>query len=77
MNAVLVAARAVHFGSAMLQFGELVFALGVACPAWRHAGRAAVDHDKDIIHRLLLTEGWSLAASVASAQCGSPSRLPT
>src|SRR6202521_2079777 len=66
MNALLVAARAVHFASAMLLFGELVFALGVARPVWRHAGRAAVDHDQGIYHRLLLTEGWSLAVSIAS-----------
>jgi copper resistance protein D len=66
MNTALVAARAVHFASAMLLFGELVFTLGVARPAWRRAGRAAVDHDQRIYHRLLLTEGWSLAVSIAS-----------
>jgi putative copper export protein/mono/diheme cytochrome c family protein/peroxiredoxin len=66
MNAVLVAARAVHFASAMLLFGELVFALGVARPAWRHAGSAAIDHDQGVYHRLLLTEAWSLAVSIAS-----------
>ena len=66
MNALLVAARAVHFASTMLLFGELVFALAVASPVWRHAGRAAVDHDQGIYHRLLLTEGWSLAVSIAS-----------
>jgi putative copper export protein/mono/diheme cytochrome c family protein/peroxiredoxin len=66
MNALLVAARAVHFASAMLLFGELVFALTVESAAWRNAGRAAVDHDQDIDRRLLLIEGWSLAVSIAS-----------
>src|SRR6202790_4244500 len=66
MNALLVAARAVHFASTILLFGELVFALAVASPVWRHAGRAAVDHDQGIYHRLLLIEGWSLAVSIAS-----------
>ena len=66
MNAVLVAARAVHFASAMLLFGELVFALAVASPAWRNAGRTAFDRDQGIYHRLLVIEGWSLAVSIAS-----------
>jgi putative copper export protein/mono/diheme cytochrome c family protein/peroxiredoxin len=66
MNALLVAARAIHFGSAMLLFGELVFVLAVATPAWRNAGRATFDHDKGIVHRLVLVEGWSLAVSIAS-----------
>jgi len=66
MNPLLVAARAVHFASTMLLFGELVFALAVATPAWRNAGRAAFDHDQGIHHRLLLIEGWSLVVSIAS-----------
>jgi putative copper export protein/mono/diheme cytochrome c family protein/peroxiredoxin len=66
MNALLVAARAVHFASTMLLFGELVFALAVANPAWRKAGRAAFAHDQGDCHRLLLIEGWSLAVSMAS-----------
>ena len=66
MNALLVAARAVHFASAMLLFGELVLVLAVASPAWRKAGRAAFDQDQGIGHRLLVAEGWSLAVSIAS-----------
>jgi copper resistance protein D len=66
MNALLVAARAVHFASTMLLFGELVFALAVASQRKRNAGRAAFDHDQGIDHLLLLIEGWSLAVSVAS-----------
>src|SRR6266567_1088391 len=66
MNALLVAARAIHFASVMLLFGELVFALVVASPVSRKAGPAAIDHDQGIDHRLLLIEGWSLAVSIAS-----------
>jgi putative copper export protein/mono/diheme cytochrome c family protein/peroxiredoxin len=66
MNALLVAARTFHFASAMLLFGELVFVLAVARPAWRNAGRAGFDDDEGIVHRLLLIEGWSLAVSIAS-----------
>jgi putative copper export protein/mono/diheme cytochrome c family protein/peroxiredoxin len=66
MNALLVAARAVHFASTMLLFGEMVFVLAVVSPAWRKASRAAFDHDQAICHRLLLIEGWSLAVSIAS-----------
>jgi copper resistance protein D len=66
MNALLVSARAVHFASTMLLFGELVFVLAVASAAWRNAGRAAFDHDQGIVHWLLLIEGWSLAVSIVS-----------
>src|SRR5580693_2565034 len=66
MNTLLVAARAVHFASTMLLFGELVFVLAVASPAWRNAGRAASDDRQGIDHRLVLIEGWSLALSIAS-----------
>src|SRR5690348_785994 len=63
---MLVAARAVHFGSVMLLFGGIVFALAVARPALRAVGgtRSALD---DALDRKLLRIGfWSLAASIIS-----------
>src|SRR5512142_673102 len=37
MNALLVAARAIHFGGTMLVFGELVFIAFVAGESWRRS----------------------------------------
>lgn len=48
MNALLVTARAIHYASAMLLFGQLVFALGVARPAFR---RARTGGDGDDFYR--------------------------
>jgi len=61
---MLVAARAVHFASAMLLFGELVFIFAVARPASRGAGRVA--SAGDIYRRYLRIGAWSLAASIVS-----------
>ena len=66
MNAVFIAVRAVHFASAMLLFGELMFVVVVASPACRDAGRSALGQGEDAYRRLLLVASWSLAASVAS-----------
>ena len=66
MDALLAATRAVHFGSSLLVFGEIVFALFVSGPAWRHRyarGFAPVGVERRI--RAMLA--WSLAASVVSA----------
>ena len=45
MNALFATVRAVHFASAMLLFGELVFVLCVAKPIWRSAGNAILDRN--------------------------------
>jgi putative copper export protein len=37
MNAAFIAARALHFASAMLVFGELLFVSVVASSAWQRA----------------------------------------
>jgi putative copper export protein/mono/diheme cytochrome c family protein len=64
MNATLVAARAVHFASAILLFGELAFILVVARPAPRGAGRVA--SDPDIYRRYVWIGSWSVVASIVS-----------
>ncbi|HET9762944.1 MAG TPA: hypothetical protein VFR50_05485, partial [Casimicrobiaceae bacterium] len=66
MDALLAAARAVHFGSSLLVFGQIVFVLLVSAPAWRR-GQArgfAPEGVEGRIRRVLI---WSLAASVVSA----------
>ena len=63
MNSLLVAARAVHFTSAMLLFGSVLFELVVAMPIPRGQG---LDHEA-LQRRLRATAAWSLAAGIASA----------
>ena len=66
MNALLALTRAVHLGSVLLLFGELVFAVCVAAPAWRGAGERAVPMRNGIERRLRSTAAWSLVVSVVS-----------
>jgi putative copper resistance protein D len=46
MSGLLAATRAVNFACALLVFGEIVFALLVARPAWRDAGAGGPDRDR-------------------------------
>ena len=63
MNTLLIAARAVHYASAILLFGELVFVIAVARPAWRRVASG----DGDAVYRRLLTVArWSVIASIVS-----------
>ncbi len=63
MNTLFVAARAVHYASAMLLFGELVFVIAVARPAWRRVQSG----DGDAVYRRLLAVArWSVIASIVS-----------
>jgi putative copper resistance protein D len=64
MNTLLVAARAVHFASAMLLFGELVFVIAVARPAWRHA--RFLEIGDSVYCRFLVVARWSVIASIVS-----------
>ena len=65
MNALFVTVRAVHFASAMLLFGELVFVLCVAKPMWRVADN--VSHDGNDVSRWSVRIAvWALLASIAS-----------
>lgn len=67
MNATIVAARAVHFASAILLFGEMVFALVIANPSWRTAGPALLGQSGMLHRRLMVVAGWSLAVSILSS----------
>ncbi len=62
MNTLFAAVRAIHYASALLLFGELVFALAVAGPATRGAGLGG----DDIHRRLVLIARWSVVAGIAS-----------
>jgi hypothetical protein len=67
MDAVIVAARTVHFASAMLLFGGLLFAVAIATPAWRGAGRETLQRRQRLLSLALACGAWTLAAGVASA----------
>ncbi len=64
---MIVAARTVHFASAMLLFGGLLFAAAVATPVWRGAGRATLQRRQKLLSLALACGAWTLAAGVASA----------
>lgn len=62
MNALLITARAVHYASAMVLVGELMFAMAIAPFAWRgDAPRDAGDSA-----RILRVFGWCIVAGLAS-----------
>jgi copper resistance protein D len=63
LDALIPAARAVHFFCALLMFGETLFALAIA-PKSRSPGAAKA---WDISPRALRILAWSLAGSVAAA----------
>ena len=64
MNTLLAAARAVHYASAMLLFGELLFVIVVARPAWHREA----PHDGDAVYRRLPSVArWSVIASIVSS----------
>jgi putative copper resistance protein D len=58
MTGALATARAVHFASAILVFGELEFALFVAGSLWSER--------RELRRRFNRVVGWSIAASIAS-----------
>ncbi len=64
MNTLLAVTRVVHYGSALLLFGELVFVIAVAKPFWRHAAHA--ESGGDVYRRPLVVARWSVVASIAS-----------
>jgi putative copper resistance protein D len=66
MDAMIVAARSVHFASAILLFGGLLFVLAVATPVWRDAGRVIPQHGRRHLPRALVYGACTLAASVIS-----------
>jgi len=82
MNALLITARAVHFASVMLLFGELVLVRFIARPAWRADGRALLGEDQGVHRHLFQVTFWSAVLSIASgaawlaAEAASMSGLP-
>ena len=64
MNALFVALRAIHYSSAMLVFGELVFMLSVARPAFRRARSG--DGGDDFQTQFFAVAWWGLVATIAS-----------
>ncbi|TMG86321.1 MAG: hypothetical protein E6H76_12350 [Betaproteobacteria bacterium] len=65
MNALFVTVRAIHFASAILLFGELVFVLCVAKPLWRVVDNASLDGN-DVSRSPVRIAVWGLVASIAS-----------
>jgi putative copper export protein/mono/diheme cytochrome c family protein len=66
MDTMIVAARTVHFAAAILLFGQLLFALAVATPVWRDAGRVALEQKQRLLPLALVCGAWALGASVIS-----------
>jgi putative copper export protein/mono/diheme cytochrome c family protein/peroxiredoxin len=66
MDAMIVGARTVHFASAILLFGGLLFVLAVATPVWRDAHRAIPQRRRTDLPRALAYGAWTLVASVIS-----------
>src|SRR5256885_14340842 len=65
MDAMIVAARTVHFASAILLFGGLLFVLAVATPVWRDADRETPQRGGRL-PTALVYGAWTLVASVMS-----------
>jgi putative copper resistance protein D len=66
MDAMIVAARTVHFASAILMFGGLLFVLAVATPVWRNADGVTARRGRSDLPTALVCGAWTLAASVIS-----------
>jgi len=66
IDAMIVGARTVHFASAILLFGGLLFVLAVATPVWRDADRAIPQRGRIYLPTALVYGAWTLVASVVS-----------
>jgi len=66
MNAPFVAARALHFGSAMLVFGELLFVSVVASSAWQRAAAVQPGKGGALERHLQVVTAWALVVSAVS-----------
>ncbi len=66
MSAFFVAARAVHYASTLLLFGELVFAFAVARHVAPAARGAAAGHRRNLHGQLVVIVGLAIAASLVS-----------
>ena len=63
---MIVAARTVHFASAILLFGGLLFVLALATPVWRDTDRVTPRRGRRHLPTALVCGAWILAASVIS-----------
>src|SRR5215470_13550788 len=63
---MIATARTIHFASAVLLFGELLFWLVVATPVWNNASGAALQRKQRLLPLGLVCGAWTLAASVIS-----------
>ena len=63
---MIVAARTVHFASAILLFGGLLFVVAVATPVWRDADRVTPGRGRRHLPTALVYGAWTIAASVIS-----------
>ena len=61
MNTLLVATRSVHYAATMLLFGELLFLIAVARPAWQ---RVTPGDGDAVYRRLLAVMRWGVVASI-------------
>ncbi len=66
MNAAFIAVRAVHYGSAMLLFGELLFALVVTGMPWRQTVPTDPAHRESARRRLGAVIAWSIATGLGT-----------
>jgi putative copper export protein/mono/diheme cytochrome c family protein len=66
MNTPFVAVRALHFGSAMLVFGELLFVSVVASSAWQRAVAAQPGKGGALERHLQVVCEWALLVSAGS-----------
>ena len=66
MNALFAATRAVHYASAMVLFGELVFAFAVAGRAWSSGGGVGSIASGEFRRRFLRVATSSVAAGIVS-----------
>jgi putative copper resistance protein D len=67
VNTLLVAARSVHFASAILLFGSLVFVIAVAGPVWHDRPQASSAETSGVEQRIFLIAFWSAIAGAGSS----------
>jgi len=62
MSTLFVAVRAIHYASALVLFGELVFAIAVAPRSWRSLGRGDASNPVRIFRVMI----WAIVAALVS-----------
>ena len=62
MTALFIVTRAIHYASALVLLGELLFAVAIASSGWRDAARSAGTPSARIFRTMI----WSLVIGLAS-----------